>query len=223
MIKPNITKRKFYGKWLYKTSLRIPGVAILRMYSLQDVITFLNQIHSNENLKYSYHKKAYANREIIISLCTYLQTLHSNDWFKRIEVNNIDLYTNNQDVYKYIVEQYSDILLLASEPDSNRVEEYEDHHHIVCDKLPHNKYRYKVYLKPHKMKNDRSAKLDYINWLNQQNAVKISAAVKDWFIRTEWNWDRRYILVEDHKTLLFLHMRNSEALGKVYEYILADK
>lgn len=223
MFKHNITKRKFYGKWLYKTSLRIPGVAIMRMHSLQDVISFLCQQHSEDSLKYNYHKKAYSNKEILISLCTYLQGLNTCDWSKRIEVNNLDLYTNDPEIYHRIVDDYTHILLLVSEPDLNRVDEYADNHHIVCSKFPHDTYRYKIYLKPHKMKNDRSAKQDYINWLDNQKNVLISTAVKDWFIRTEWNWDRRYILVADHKTLLLLHMRNADVLGKVYEYVLADK
>lgn len=223
MVKTIITKRKFYGKWLYKASLKLPGVAILRQHSLEDVIDFLNNNHNDESLKYSYHKKAYNNKDTIIPLCAYLKTINPSDWSKRIEVNNLDIYTNDSEVCNSICENFKDILLLRSEPDQERVVEYVNQHHIICKKLPHDRYKYKIYLKPHKMKNDRASKRQYIDWLETQKNVLISEAVKNWFIRTDWNWDRRYILVEDHKTLLFLHMRNAEVLGKVYEYILSDK
>lgn len=223
MLKHNITKRKFYGKWLFKTSLHLPGVAVMRMHSLPDVIKFLQIPHTEESLKYNYHRKAYANRTDLIALCSYLLSLNPTEWFKRIEVNNLDIYTNNNAIYDHIILNFPHILSSISEPDINRVDEYDDSHHIICKKFPHDRYRYKIYLKPHRMKNDKSAKHDYVQWLDGQNNVLISQAVKDWFIRTDWNWDRRYILVEDHKTLLFLHMRNAEVLGKVYEYILADK
>lgn len=223
MLKHNVTRKKFYGKWLYKVSMNLPGIAILRMNSLQGVIEFLGKNHSDESLKYSYHRKAYSNREDISNLCSYLITLNQSDWFKRIEVNNLDLYTNDSNIYDTLCQKFQHVLLLTSQPDLSRVDEYQDQNHIICKKLPHDRYHYKIYLKPHKMKNDRESKQKYLDWLDTQTNVLISSAVKDWFIRTEWNWDRRYILVEDQRTLLFLQMRNPEVLGKAYEYILSDK
>ncbi len=223
MYKHNVTRKKFYGKWLYKTSLKLPGIAIMRMHSLQDVIDFLMKNQTEDTLKYQYHRKAYYNKDDIINLCSYLSTLNSDDWSKRIEVNNIDLYTNEASIYEHLCEKYKHLLLLRSEPDLTRVSEYENQNNIVCKKLPHDRYHFKIYLKPHKMKNDREAKKQYVDWLDTQKNVLITAAVKDWFIRTDWNWDRRYILVEDQKTLLFLHMKNPEVLGKIHEYVLSDK
>jgi len=40
---------------------------------------------------------------------------------------------------------------------------------------------------------------------------------------TEWNWDRRYMYVEDEMTLLMIKMRSSEVLGRIYEYHIIDK
>lgn len=223
MYKHSITSKKFYGKWLYRVSIRVAGIAIMRTYSLNRVIEFLKEDHSEETLKYSYHKKAYSNKEDIIDFCEFLLKQDPNDWSKRIEVSNIDIYTNNQDLFNGMIEQFKHLLVSICSPDLSRSKEYDDQHHIICNKLPHNKYKYKVFLKPHKLKNDRETKIEYLKWLDTQKNILISEAVKKWFINTDWNWDRRYILVEDHKTLLFLHMRNAEVLGKVYEYILSDK
>ena len=223
MHKHSITKKKFYGKWLYKATLKIPGIAVLRMNTLDDTIDLSDKSILDEYVGYHYYKKVFANKEDITSLCEYLKSLNTNDWYKRIERDNIDLYTNDPTIYNYLIDRFQHILCLTVEPDISRKEEYEDNHHILCKKLPHDRYRYRVYLKPHKMNSDRSAKQSYISWLENQNNVLISQAVKNWFIATDWNWDPRYILVEDHKTLLFLHMRNSEVLGRIYEYALSDK
>jgi hypothetical protein len=51
----------------------------------------------------------------------------------------------------------------------------------------------------------------------------MSEAVKTWFIHTDWNWDRRYILVDEESTLLMLKLRNSDFMGKIYEYVIVDK
>ncbi len=223
MQKHSITRKKFYGKWLYRASFRIPGIAIMRMHTLDNVIEFLKEHHTEETLKYNYHRKAFNNRETIISLCEFLLKQNSDSWSKRIEVSNIDIYTNDSDLFNGLIEQYQTTLVSSSEPDLSRSKEYDNQNHIVCNKLPHDRYKYKVFLKPHKLKNDRETKVEYLKWLDSQKNILISEAVKKWFINTDWNWDRRYILVEDHKTLLFLHMRNAEVLGKVYEYVLTDK
>jgi hypothetical protein len=74
------------------------------------------------------------------------------------------------------------------------------------------------------MKYDIDAKQKYINWIDMQgDKVRMSPVVKDWFMKTDWNWDRRYLLVEDTQTLLMLQMRSGEAIGKVYEYVVVDK
>ena len=57
----------------------------------------------------------------------------------------------------------------------------------------------------------------------QGEKVRLSKIVKEWFIKTDWNWDRRYLLVEDTQTILMLQMRSGEAIGKVYEYVVVDK
>jgi hypothetical protein len=94
---------------------------------------------------------------------------------------------------------------------------------IISTKLPHNKYKYKVFLQPHKV-TSTDEKIRWINWLDTQaDRVLISKSVKDWFISTKWNWDRRYLYVEDEQTLLVLKMKNPEALGSIYSYAVLDK
>jgi hypothetical protein len=63
-----------------------------------------------------------------------------------------------------------------------------------------------------------------LDWVESQNGkITISPALKDWFISTNWNWDRRYVLVEDEKTLLMLKLKNSDAVGSIYDYVISDK
>jgi hypothetical protein len=51
----------------------------------------------------------------------------------------------------------------------------------------------------------------------------MSDTVKNWFIKTDWNWDRRYVLVEDDQTLFMMQLRSAEVIGKVHEYQILDK
>jgi len=53
--------------------------------------------------------------------------------------------------------------------------------------------------------------------------VTCTPAVEKWFLITDWNWDRRYILVEDDQTLLMMKLRNADVVGKIYNFVISDK
>ena len=67
------------------------------------VIEFLNQSHTDESLKYTYHRKAYSNKENIKDLCEFLSKQNLNSWYKRIELSNIDIYTNDQTIFEELL------------------------------------------------------------------------------------------------------------------------
>lgn len=216
-LKVQTTRRKFYGKWLYRVGLTVPGISILRQYSPDEVIVVLTS--SNKFI----HPKTRANSEDITLVCQFLNALTPDAWTKRIENNHLDIYTNDKDIYQKCQTELSTALSSLSEPDPNSLEIIEKSNQIAVKKYPHNKYQYKVYLQPHKLKGDKSAKLDFVTWVDSQDRILISDAVKSWFLRTDWNWDRRYVMVEDPHSLLLLKMRGSELIGKVHEYVLVDK
>ena len=222
--KIKLTSRKFYGKWLYKISLRQAGCTIFRSYKF-DYIKELCQGDSDSVRPYSTHQKAYANRESILRLCEILEKHDPKIWTKRIENSNLDLYTNDLEFYQQLSEEFQDIVMHQFEPDPTTVDLLNNSSSAVAvKKLPHDRYQYRVYLLPHKMAGDKEGKQKYIDWLkNQGDRVTCTPAVENWFIKTDWNWDRRYILVENESTLLMLKLRNSEVVGRIYNYVLSDK
>jgi hypothetical protein len=224
ILKNKTTKRKFYGKWLYKVSVKVPGIAIIRSKSPTDAIAFLRAPMALDTYRQSLIAKAHANASWIIELCKFFSVLQPTEWTKRIETNQLDFYTNDKPTYDKFCKKFSSMVMQQFEPDADDLELLNNQYSIVVKQLPHKKYRYKAFLKPHKMKGDVDAKRKYMEWVAMQgDKIRITPIVKDWFIKTEWNWDRRYLLVEDTATLLMLQMRSGEAIGKVYEYVVVDK
>lgn len=220
MVKTNYTKKRFYDKWNYKVTLYLHGAAIFRIYSLDDLES--KAISESFNSKRLTESKASSNTENILKMCQILKKYNKEDWQKRIERDYIDFYTNDKDLYKEISEVFDSVIRHRFEP--NPTLSLNNDKKIVTAKLPHGKFRYKVYLKPHKMAGDKDSKSKYLNWLDTQiPRISISEAVKSWFMNTDWNWDRRYIWVEDQNTMLMLKLRNADVCGTVYEYQLADK
>lgn len=222
--KTKITSRKFYNKWLYKVSLRQNGAAIFRYKGLDFVKEFCHQTE-NTDRPYSVFYKAFQQKDSILELCEFLEQYDAKLWTKRIENNIIDFYTNDKNFYQQLSLKFAEILIHRFEPSEDSLKILDnDASKVAVKKLPHKRFQYRVYLLPHKMAGDKEGKQRYIDWLKtQMPRVTCTKAVEEWFIRTDWNWDRRYVLVEDESTLLMMKLRNSEVVGRVYNYVLSDK
>lgn len=224
MIKPRYTRRKFYGKWLYKITVTVPGVSIFRSKSVSDIMLFCVSDQPDEPYSYSTKDKAYKNRKDILCLAELLNNWDNETWSKRIESNVMDIYTNDLEKYTEAGQRLSGLIIQKFEPNLNSIKDLNTSTNVIVKKYPHKRYKHKVYLLPHKMDRDRAVRQQYLDWLESQSPrILISDAVKIWFIKTYWNWDRRYVLVEDQQTLLMLKLRSSDVAGKVYDYVLADK
>ena len=221
--KTKTTSRKFYNKWLYKVSLNVPGSGIFKIYSLEDLKEFCANDEGGHQT-YTTRHKAWSNREHIGQLAHFLSQYDPTVWTKRIEGGAVDFYTNDPQFYTALSETFEDTLVHRFEPAEGASDLLASPQNILAPKLPHNRYHHKVYLLPHKLAGDKEAKKKYVDWLkNQTPRITCSAAVEKWFIATDWNWDRRYVLVEDEHTLLMLKLRNSEVVGRVYNYVITDK
>lgn len=220
--KAKTTSRKFYGKWLYKVSLSIKGAAVFRSRTLPSVIEFCDDTIT-EYSSYTYEGRALAHRKEIRELASFLLLHPADIWSKRIERGQIDFYTNEKSFYDDIVDQFKECLLHRFEPAEGSEALLDATSTVIVKKLPHNKYNYRVYLLPHKMAYDAEGKQKYITWLKQQERITCTPAIENWFYKTEWNWDRRYVLVEDEQTLLMLKLRNSEVVGRIYKFVVSDK
>jgi hypothetical protein len=134
------------------------------------------------------------------------------------------LYTNDRVFFNNVSTNLSTLATQAFEPDEANIDLLENAGAIIGKKLPHDRYRYRVYLQPHKLANDNVSKKKFIDWIKgQQPRITCTTSVENWFMKTNWNWDRRYVLVEDEQTLLMLKIRNSDVVGKIYNYQVADK
>lgn len=217
LLKTKKTKKKFYDKWTHKVSLLMYGSLVFRMADLDNLESWLDR-----DPEYRYLQEAINNKTTILELVETIRGYDKNLWKMRIERNQIDIYTSDIDIYDDISSKFINLIIQRSEP-SEEIP-LSDNNIVNTKKLPHDRFRYKVYLKPHKLSRDHEAKKKYIEWLDSQSSkISISHAVKQWFLITDWNWDRRYIWVEDEPTLLMLKLRNSDVCGKVYEYQLCDK
>lgn len=222
--KTKVTTRKFYGKWLYKASFTIEGCSVLRSKSLDEILAFCEGNDPERNI-YSSWQKAWNNRETIIDLCNILKNNDKEIYSLRIESAILDIYSNDKNFYETVSSKFEESLRHRFEPSVNNIDLLNaNQSYITVDKLPKGRYNYRVYLLPHKMKGDKEGKHKYLEWLKKQEGkITCTPAVEKWFLHTDWNWDRRYVLVEDEQTLLMLKLRNADVVGRIYNFVISDK
>jgi hypothetical protein len=199
----------------------MPGVSIYRMKSIRGTIDFLTGLDQHRGLIGQTLVQAKANKENLLRLSSFLLGL-DGEYFQRIERNQIDFYTNDKKLHAQFENVFADCLRLSFVPRDTLLNELDTNKYIICKKLPHKKYKFKAFLLPHKIKSV-DEKHQFVDWLVQNNKVLISESTVKWFIQTEWYWDRRYIYVEDSQSMLLVQMRCSNALGRIYEYLVSDK
>jgi hypothetical protein len=217
MIHYKPTKKLFYGKWLYKVSYALPGASFVRHKAFDDLEEKINNIKSLSH----YHKKVSDNRKELLTLTGFLKTLTSDSYDMRTETDIIDVYTNQETIFNTLVNTLSNNIRYAQKPDDPTGQALSDKKTILVKKYPQGRFKMRVYLKPHKME-DSDEKLRYLSWIKGMSGISISEAVERWFYDTKWNWDRRYVLVDDDKTLLLLRLKNSNVVGTVYNLVLQD-
>jgi len=220
------TKKLFYKKWLYKISLNIPGCAILRNKSGEDLEYYLADVPFSfpaNNFPQSLQARALRSKNTLIELNLLLNSYDKKSFSKRIENDFFDVYSNNKNLINELEQQFEKFIRVIYRPKTKNIDKLLNNTHtIFVDSLPKEKYEYRLYLKPHRV--DQDKKSNFLTWLSSQgDATTLSDSLTEWFITCTMNWDRRYILVDNEKTLLMIKLHTRDAVGTVYKYEIVDK
>jgi len=213
------TTKKYYDKWLYKVTIDVSqySAALLNFNKFRNR---MKEFCENGSYCWSFSKHQQnllkLHKDAIIELIDFVDMYPKTDWTARTEFD-ISIFTNDVNMYNAISAKFP--ILERWEPDlTNPI--LDTPNVISVKKLPYGKYRFKVFLKPHKIL-DPAEKQEYIKWMNTQvPRITFSEAIQDWIMYTRWSGDARYILVEDEQTLLMLRMRNQAIIGRIYEHVV---
>jgi len=218
---PKKTKKKFYNKFIYKVSLNLDGASALRYHDINEIINKCvtnSGASSGARWRDKVEQDVKKNANTWISLISILNNYNKKSWRKRLEGDCIDFYTNEKSLYDKLCDNFSEHCVIRFEPKKGH--EYQlinSDKEIFVDKLPHDKYNYKVFLKPHKVsKEDKPA---LISWLEKQKPkITFTESIKKWVLSNETNWDRRYIYIDNESTLLMIKLRSQDIIGRVLKY-----
>jgi len=234
--KPKITNKKFYNKFIYKVSLKLPGARALRLLSYAQIINFISVPPPHS------HYQPVPNRGYMDWRVKVGNTIHNNakTWSKiislfsgvpkkdlsfRVEGESVDVYTNDVSLYNEVSQQFNDITLQRSQPAAGMEDILlNSTREIFVDKLPYGRYNYRVDLKwPTKLAwNDIDKLCNFFE--AQRPRITFTESIKKWFyVNRPYMQTRRYIYVQDEQTLMLLKLRCSDNIGTVCKYVETGK
>lgn len=218
------TKKKFYNKFIYKVSLNIPGTTGLRWYDFPEFLNICQSqslITDDRSWKRKILDEMQNHKKVWLDLITYIQQFDKKTYMKRIESNTVDFYTNNKDMYDNLCHNFIEYVKVRFEPPIGKENQIlNSQKEIFVNQLPHEKYQYRAYLHPHKIKN-KNDRITLAAWLEKQKPkITYTDSINQWLVNTDQNWDRRYIHIDNDQTLLMIKLRAPDLISQVHKYVL---
>jgi hypothetical protein len=208
------TNKLFYGKYPYKVTCRVDGAHYIRKHSVS-VIRYIHHFTpldakgkiSDDLIEFIFHAQHYlANTRIK----------------KRIEYYFVDFYVETESEYLELQTRLAKYAVCVTEPDNAEQLKtlLENKKYNLCNKLPHNKYRYKVTFKdmPVKVRND------LITWAERYNNddIYITESTRRHFKSVKYHHGSHYFYVKDSKMITLIAMAAGGYIRKTDEYVVRN-
>lgn len=208
------TNKLFYQKYLYKISCHIPGAYCLR-YAFDKNNNFTKKFLENHK-RYHYNVNL-SEIQKFARISNYV--IENKDIKRRIERGTVDFYVINETDYNELKNTLKEYIKNVWEPIDHTESQIllDNKKYIFCNKLPHNKFKYKVIfkmLKPLTMSN-------IVKWAEkyQENEIFIKKSTFLHFKGIKHKHTQHYFYVDNEKTLFLLKIAASDAIQRIEEFI----
>jgi hypothetical protein len=211
------TDRLFYNKWPYKVTCNVAGAHYIRTFgnvAIQhpDSIVFPKRWHHDHEL----------NQNIILRrfIKEAREFLQDPNIKRRIENRFIEFYVLTKEEFDRLHLTLKEFVVKITEPENKQDLDtlLENKKYILCDRLPHNKYRYKITFK------DMSVKIrnDLITWAEKYNNddIYITKSTRNHFKSIKHHYGSHYFYVKDSKMITLVAMAAGGYVRRTDEYVV---
>jgi len=206
------TNKLFYSKYPYKVTCRIQGAHYIRKYGAK-VIEFLYR---------NSHQQGKISDDLIEFLFHAQHYLANTKIKKRIEYYFIEFYVETESEYLDVQTRLAKYVVRVVEPDDEEQLKIllENKKYNLCNKLPHNKYRYKVTFKdmPPKVRNN------LIAWAERydNDDIYVTESTRRHFKSLKYHYGSHYFYIKDSKMITLIAMAASGYIRKTDEYVVRN-
>jgi len=201
------TNKLFYGKYPYKVILRNAG---LNLFSLYGAIRLVKLLEGRE-LTINYNIDQVSLQDIakfVIDCGKKIRT--------RVEGNRVSIFMYDKDIYNECIDRFKKVVVETHEPENEDTLQFllENNKKVITTRLPHNRFRYKVYFKIMSLNEGDTI----IKWAENNKRVRLNTNPK-YSLKYGYN---AYLLVEDQPTITMLTLLATNKINRIEEYVVRN-
>jgi hypothetical protein len=228
-LKNKTTKKLFYKKWLYKVVMHCPCVSYLCRYGSDYILKVDDKLSWGSSYTNSSRTAAtiFKNKGKILEFGFTLEDLlKDREYQKRVESDTLAVFTNDLSLVEilqiklvnYVTEIYSpsdDEQALFLQQNKNKV---------ICEELPHNNYRFKIYFK-NGVRLKQDFKNSFLTWTSRfdDGRILLPRSVKEMLENDHTYIYGQYFYAKDSKMTSMALMFMGNYLNRTEEYVLKSE
>lgn len=212
----------FYNKWPYKVECVQPGASRI-VHTGAEICK--EWCRTGKGLSFGHYGQRIADKT------KYLQFIEAVEPFLerkehiqiRVEGSHFNLFCKDPTILEEIDNRVHEWVRTIQGPTSQEELEFllsNGHKKILCDALPYEKYKYRLYFKSKFPADKRST---FVIWADKYgDKLEISETSRRWLVSSRHYAQDPFMYVEDDKMLSMVGMYLSGYVKKVEEFILRD-
>ncbi len=213
------TKRLFFKKFLYKVETKCLGASMVKRCGLDEALKFCND-HTSQKLFYKNYTAT--NKKELKKFITAIEPFLKKEIQLRAEMNTLTFFLNDKKEYDQLIKVARSWIYSITEPASNEdIENLQSKNSLVlCDKLPHDKFKYRIYLK---YQMPAHMRLKFLEWAeNYTDHLKISKKTQRWLQNGEPYLQDPFLYINTQPNLLMVSLFLGEYRRTTQEFVLRD-
>lgn len=219
MFQKSITNKLFYDKWPYKITCKMPGITLLRSFGP----TFIFSLTPENIVNYTWSRYITVNVDRLKNFVKLLENfINDKDVKKRIEGDKISFYFLTKKEYNEFLNCATNYVTHITEPSDDTALEIlqQDTNYIICDNLPHNKFKYKITFKDM----PQNVRKNLILWAEKYNSdnIHITKSTKIHFHGIKHHYGSHYFYINDPKMISFITLAASGYIRRIDEFITRE-
>ena len=215
------TNRLFYRKYPYKVECSVKGAEYVKRHGLPEVLKFCDPTYNAPRF-FLYRDFTPKQKIILADFAKEVEPLMKEGHQIRVEMNTMNFYLDDRDTYEKIHKKLAPWVKSITEPasDEELLQLNSKNHLVMCNKLPHNKYGYKVIIKNNLPEDQREK---FVDWLqNYGDAFRVARGTEIWLRGYRYWCHDPYMYVESSKHLTMLGLYLGDKIKRTYEFVLRD-
>ena len=212
------TRKLFYEKYPYKVCCFVKGSYLINRYNSAEIKDFFEDTE-NKRPGFAWWINDIDKKKLSAFYKDITPFLNINLKF-RSSGGCFDIYTDDNKIVDALSIALDMWITEIHQPATEQELEVltNQNKKIVCNKLPYNKFQYKVYLR---YRTNIEIRQRFKIWINNYpEKIQVPDAVSKWFdLDSKWSWDP-IIYVADRNTLAMVGLFLGNDVRKVEEFIL---